>query len=354
MKKLVISTVALFAFSGAAMAACPAVTVADSMGVASGKYPQQYELGEFQSLANCTMEFNTDPASEALNARIRGNPALMAMADRIPAEPLVVAPYDQIGKYGGTFDALSNATEAGTSDFLSIRHVNLVRYSDDLQTIVPNVAKDWSWNDDFTQLTFFLRKGHRWSDGAPFTSADVKYWYDNLALNPNVFAKAADYVLVGGERMTVDAPDAQTVVFNLPSPKPGLLAHFATSFAQGFQPMHFLSLWDPELNDGADALAQAAGFENGYAVLSAYFGNSDWTDTPSPLLNSPAKVAALPKDVVPTLESHMAVVRHHRRAPLCGQPIFLPGGYGGQPVAVYQLSRMRSISTKMRCASRNW
>ena len=312
MKSLLYSGVALIALSSVASAAahieCAGITLADMGGVAEGKYRQQYELSVYEAAAGCKMTFKTDPASEALNARIRGNPALMAMADRIPEEPLVVVPYDAIGKYGGTFDALSNATEAGTSDFLSIRHVNLVRYSDDLQTIVPNVAKDWEWNDDFTQLTFFLRKGHKWSDGAPFTSADVKYWYDNLALNPNVIAKAKDYVLVGGERMTVDTPDPQTVVFNLPSPKPGLLAHFATSFAQGFQPMHFLSLWDPELNDGADALAQAAGFDDGYAVLSAYFGNSDWTDTPSPLLNSPAKVAALPKDVVPTLESHLTVV----------------------------------------------
>ena len=53
---------------------------------------------------------------------------------------------------------LSNATEAGTSDLLSTRHVNFVRYADDLTNIVPNVAKAWKWNDDFTQLTFHLRK----------------------------------------------------------------------------------------------------------------------------------------------------------------------------------------------------
>ena len=40
---------------------------------------------------------------------------------------------------------LSNATEAGTSDLLSTRHVNFVRYHDDLTTIVPNVAKDYEW-----------------------------------------------------------------------------------------------------------------------------------------------------------------------------------------------------------------
>jgi len=307
MKKRLLLSVALTAIGGAAMAACPAVTVTDSMGVAAGKYPQQYELGEFQSLASCTLEFSGNPDSAALNGRIRGNPDLPDLAGRMPQEPLVVAPYDAIGSYGGTLDVLSNATEAGTSDFLSVRHVNLVRFSDDLQTIVPNIAKDWEWNDDFTQLTFFLRAGHKWSDGAPFTSADVKYWYDNLALNSNVIEKPKDYVLVAGERMTVDTPDATTVVFNLPAPKPGLLAHFATSFAQGFQPMHFLSKWDPEINANADADAQAAGFENGYAVISAYFGNSDWTDTPSPLLNSPDKVAALPADAVPTLESHFVI-----------------------------------------------
>ena len=303
-------------------AECPAVTVADSMGVAAGKYPQQYELSEFQSLANCTLSFAGNPDAAALNSRIRGNPELPSLADRIPSEPLVVAPYDSIGKYGGTFDALSNATEAGTSDFLSTRHVNLVRYSDNLQTVVPNVARDWEWNDDFTQLTFFLRKGHKWSDGAPFTAQDVKYWYDNLALNSDVIEKPKDYVLVAGERMTVDVVDAQTVVFNLPAPKPGLIAHFATSFAQGFQPKHFLGKWDPKLNPDADKMAQAAGFENGLEVLSNYFGNSDWTDTPSPLLRSPDKAANLPADVVPTLESHITIVDTTEGRHLVANPYF--------------------------------
>ncbi|MEM7426131.1 MAG: ABC transporter substrate-binding protein [Pseudomonadota bacterium] len=276
-------------------------------GVKAGAFPQQYELAEFEAAANCKMSFQGNPAAKDLNAKIQGNPDLPAVADRLPEEPLVVAPYASVGKYGGTFNALSNATEAGTSDFLSTRHVNLVRYSDDLQTIVPNVAKSWSWNDDFTKLTFNLRKGHKWSDGAPFTSADVKFWYDNLALDSKVIPKPKDYVLVGGKRMTVDTPDPQTVVFNLPAPKPGLLAHFATSFAQGFQPKHFLGTFHPDVNADADKEAKALGFENGLEVIKAYFGNSDWTDTPSPLLNSPDKVANLPKAVVPTLESFLTV-----------------------------------------------
>ncbi len=307
MKRYLLSGVAMLVLPAAAYANCPAVTMGDSMGVAAGAFPQQYELSEFEAAAGCSMEFSENPAIGDLNARIAGNPALPPLADRLPSEPLVVVPYDSVGHYGGTFDALSNATEAGTSDFLSVRHVNLVRYSDDLQTIVPNVAKSWEWNADYTQLTFHLRAGHKWSDGQPFTSADVKFWYDNLMMDTNVIEKAKDYVLVGGEPMAVDTPDETTVVFNLPAPKPGLLAHFATSYAQGFQPMHFLGQFHPAINADADALAQSMGFENGYDAIKAYYGNSDWTDTPSPMLNSPDKLAALPAHAVPTLESHFVV-----------------------------------------------
>lgn len=327
MKRFLLASAAMLALTAGASAAshtgaCPAITVADMMSVAAGAYPQQYDLAEYEKAANCKMTFQENPDIAALNGKIRGNAAAPALADRMPSEPLVVAPYESIGKYGGTFDVISNAPEAGTAGFLSIRHQNLVRYSDDLQTVVPNVAKSWSWNDDFTQLTFVLRKGHRWSDGAPFTAEDVKYWYDSLALNPKIIEKPKDYVLVAGKRMTVDVIDAQTVRFNLPAPKPGLLAHFASSFAQGFQPKHFLSKWDMDINPDADKMAKAAGFENGLAVLSAYFGNSDWTDTPSPLLKAPDKAGKLPADVVPTLESHIYVADSPDGRHLVANPYF--------------------------------
>ncbi|HFQ15104.1 MAG TPA: ABC transporter substrate-binding protein [Rhodobacteraceae bacterium] len=310
MRRLLFSGVALIALAGAAAAApCPAVTVNDMKGVAPGAFPQQYELSEYEAAANCTMEFSSRPDDviAAFNAEIQGNPELPPLSERLPKEPLVVAPYDSIGSYGGTLDIISNATEAGTSDMMSIRHVNLVRYSDDLETIVPNVAKGWKWNDDYTQLTFYLREGHKWSDGEPFTSADIKFWYDNLELDPNVIASTKDYVLVGGERMTVETPDPYTVVFNLPSPKPGLLSHFANHYAQAFQPKHLLGKYHPAINPDADAEAQKIGFETGYDVIKAYYGNSDWMDTPTPMLANPDKVANMPFAAAPTLESHIVI-----------------------------------------------
>ena len=183
---------------------CQGITMSDMKGVSAGAYPQVYELADFEKAADCTMKFSENPNIASINATIVGNKGLPSVNDRLPEEPLVVVPYDSIGTYGGTFRMLSNATEAGTSDLLSTRHVNFVRYADDLTNIVPNVAKAWKWNDDFTQLTFHLRKGHKWSDGAPFTSDDVKFWYDNLMMDTNIREKPYDYLLVGGERMTVD------------------------------------------------------------------------------------------------------------------------------------------------------
>ncbi|MCH8001599.1 MAG: hypothetical protein IIA34_08090, partial [Proteobacteria bacterium] len=102
-------------------AACPAVTVAEDMGI-KGQYPQQFELAEFEKLANCKLTFQENPAIGKLNGKIVGNPSsLPPVAERLPDEPLVVAPYDAIGKYGGVFDMISNNTEAGTSDLLSTR-----------------------------------------------------------------------------------------------------------------------------------------------------------------------------------------------------------------------------------------
>ena len=43
-----------------------------------------------------------------------------------------------------------------------------------LDTIVPDLAVEWAWNEDGTTLTFKLRQGVKWHDGKPFTAADVK------------------------------------------------------------------------------------------------------------------------------------------------------------------------------------
>src|SRR2546423_13263045 len=48
------------------------------------------------------------------------------------------------------------------------------------QSIVPDLASGWSWNEEGTALTFALRQGVKWHDGKPFTARDVQCTCDLL------------------------------------------------------------------------------------------------------------------------------------------------------------------------------
>lgn len=307
---------------GAISADCPAITAADNQGI-QGKFPNQFELTELHSAANCTLTFQGNPDIASLNARIHGNPeSLPDVSERIPEEPLVLAPYNEIGSHGGVLDGLSNATEAGTSDILSLRHVNLVRYSDDLSQLVPDIAKSWSWNDDFTELTISLRKGHRWSDGEPFTAADVEFWFNDLILNTAIYEKTPSAWVWDGKPAKVEALDETTVKFTLPVPAPGLVNRFAISFIQPFQPKHFLGQYLEKYNANAADLIASQGFADAAEAINFYYGSSDWKDVPSPLLKGHDKAMSLPKAVVPTLESHIVIEDSTKGRRMVANPYF--------------------------------
>jgi len=49
---------------------------------------------------------------------------------------------------------------------------------DSAETVIPELAEKWSWQDNYRNLVFFLRKSVKCHDGRPFTAADVKYTFD--------------------------------------------------------------------------------------------------------------------------------------------------------------------------------
>src|SRR5882672_10881944 len=67
---------------------------------------------------------------------------------------------------------------------------NLVIYDqsvkqNSLNSIVPDLATGWSWNEDGTELTFPLRQGVIWHDGKPFTAKDVQCTWEMLTGKSN-------------------------------------------------------------------------------------------------------------------------------------------------------------------------
>ena len=110
---------------------------------------------------------------------------------------------------------------------------------DSAETVIPELAEKWSWQDNYRNLVFFLRKNVKWHDGRPFTSADVKYTFDAVREAPDSVGKLRTsprkdwYANVEA----IEAPEPHTVVFRLKRPQPSLLLMFASGYSPVF-PAH--------------------------------------------------------------------------------------------------------------------
>ena len=99
------------------------------------------------------------------------------------------------------------------------------------QSIVPDLASGWSWNEEGTALSFTLRHGVKWHDGKPFTARDVQCTWDLLTGKANeklrVNPRKSWYRNL--DEVTVDS-DYQ-VTFHLKRPQPAFLALLASGWS---------------------------------------------------------------------------------------------------------------------------
>jgi peptide/nickel transport system substrate-binding protein len=100
-----------------------------------------------------------------------------------------------------------------------------------LQSIVPDLATGWSWNEDGTELTFRLRDGVLWHDGQPFTAKDVQCTWDMLlgksAAKFRINPRKSWYWNL--DRVTTNG-DSEAV-FHLRQPQPALVALLASGYS---------------------------------------------------------------------------------------------------------------------------
>jgi peptide/nickel transport system substrate-binding protein len=100
-----------------------------------------------------------------------------------------------------------------------------------LESIRPDLATEWTWNEDGTELVFKLRQGVKWHDGKPFTSADVKCTFDLLMDTANeklrVNPRKSSYENL--DRVTLNG-DFE-VAFHLKRPQPAFPMLLAGGFS---------------------------------------------------------------------------------------------------------------------------
>jgi peptide/nickel transport system substrate-binding protein len=84
---------------------------------------------------------------------------------------------------------------------------------------VPELAESWRIEQGGAVYRFRLHDGVKWHDGTPFTSADVKFTFEEVLLKLHARTKAS----VGGVLAGIDTPDDRTVVFRFRQPYAPLL-----------------------------------------------------------------------------------------------------------------------------------
>ena len=180
---------------------------------------------------------------------------LPPVEERLPKDYVTIPIVNEIGQYGGTWRTAT--WQAAFGNIRMIAYDPPVRWKADYTGYEPGLFKDWAFNDDGTEVTYTLREGLRWSDGAPFTTDDLRFWWEDLATND-------DYGVITipwygfkstGEPMDVEFVDDYTMKWTWDEP------HWITPtvMAQGFweseplyKPRHYLEQFHPGLSETGD------------------------------------------------------------------------------------------------------
>jgi len=219
-------------------------------------------LQEYEKVTGKKIEkFNEPPM---LKVKVAAG-ELPPVEQRLPEEPQVIEPLEEIGRYGGIMH-LTGVGREGSELETSMRNMAELAY--DGQTIIPCVAKDWKISDDYKTLTLYLRKGMRWSDGEPFTADDVLFWYEDVILNDELTPVKPKQWCPGGKPAKIKKIDDYTVQFEFGVPYPRafeILLSIPASY-----PKHYLKKYHIKYNPDADKVAKEEGIDNWWRCFQSH------------------------------------------------------------------------------------
>ncbi|MDF0660893.1 MULTISPECIES: ABC transporter substrate-binding protein [unclassified Rhizobium] len=203
--------------------------------------------------------------------------ALPPLKDRLPENPLVIKPVDSIGKYGGDWNMALVGGGSLSMLFRYQAYEPLLRYTPDWSGVTLNVAEAFDGNADSTEYTIRLRKGMKWSDGQPYTTADVKFWYDTILTDKRVAVNGQGHWKTSGKPAELEIVDEQTfkVIFPKPNGMFPLQVAWANSDHTTRCPKHYLEQFHIDYNPKADELAKQRGFESWIAAFQSASGFQD-------------------------------------------------------------------------------
>lgn len=214
-------------------------------------------------------EFNEAPMLAAMVARGE----LPPVAERLPDDPLVIGPYEEIGEYGGEL----RVARQGPNDYGDMvrgAHGFLFREDPTTNEVIPSLAKGYEAPSDNRSLTIYLREGAKWSDGMPFTADDIMFYYAYAMADPDVRDWTAGAWTFAGELSEFEKIDDYAVRINFPAPVSpavlkGNLTWFRTRQSFLFTAAHWAKNYHEAFNPDVDELAEEEGYDSWPSLFKA-------------------------------------------------------------------------------------
>lgn len=171
----------------------------------------------------------------------------------LPEYIKVLEPVEEIGRFGGEIRFTQG--DPGIGEVKMMMADTGVRWCRYVRERIPGVFAGWEISEDGRSTTFFLRRGLRWSDGVPFTTEDIRFWWEDLATDemfPDVIPPG--WAFSAGELMTVDFIDRYTFRFNFAEPHwhvPAFISSGFWNWEPMMAPRHYLEQFHPRYNPDA-------------------------------------------------------------------------------------------------------
>jgi len=166
---------------------------------------------------------------------------LPPLEERLPENPYVCPVIESIGKHGGTWRSAFKGLADGPA-YTSVKQHGPLSFTSEI-LLRPDICEAWEVNEDASVWTFHMRKGMKWSDGAPLTAADVNWYWDNVVNNeeltlvtPGRWSTEKE-----GQRTLaqLQTPDDFTFTFTFAQPKV-LFGYYMVWLGQPWIPGHYM------------------------------------------------------------------------------------------------------------------
>ncbi len=203
--------------------------------------------------------------------------ALPPLAKRLCADPIVIHPYEQPGRHGGT------ATLEASRDLNPPE--GLMRPDPEARGVLPNFAESVEVREGGRVYTITLRKGLRWSDGHPHTTEDYRFFFEDIHSNPELTPVKGPPFLGAEIRIL----DTWTFEYAWEEPQPYFSHHLALDSMLYARPAHFLKAFHADYVD-PDALKVRAR-QHGFRDWVGYFGAMDAGRHGRNVMNRPVMLA---------------------------------------------------------------